>query len=1124
MAVTHYETSLITPKLICLEFRDPALVRPQIRAATVAEKGSGGVFQNYTIVSVSTGNPAVFTVDRAITEPNGTYIRISQSQGLYDINCTGYMTSISGSTFQLNIHNFDNFILYNGAHGGTYTANSAIMCRLATGTGSTRKYIIGRNLDKVKEMDYFPSTHIAHEPLLVLGNYSIPGKTLDFVGLEKNVCDVGLTGVTYTTDDVRHVTSLSYCIYLRATTDFANGNYTVTLPASLGGTLNITINDKVTRCKSMAVNTIGHKPGDESKLAALAQYVPQYDNYGSVIFLSEFSIPNYYLLDSGKNTVWTSSGPPVLRLGNTSNEVGGTLDSIGADPLRYGVAVQNVTPGNPTQIQANGHGIVGTQTGTVLFVQGIWLSGADNLYYQTNISLTRVDDNNLTANINTTGATAYRGGGIVTKNYSVNYAGTHSYQMDFSDFVPASSDDPYYLYIPGFGISDPIYIRDRAWAEVAAISIKGMYNQATGLAKDGRFGRTHQAGARVGVGGVTEILSTYLPHHLWNEQYQGRVRAMPAPMRFISGTAPDTVWGGNEDAGDWDRLTDGYHIAMMVEMMGPMALAPLASRYSNFNYPATKDTIGGATYPRKFLCDWIDVALWYIDMARRTQAVDGGIYSCIQFNMGSSVFSERIGRQPSWDTNTGWIAMPPTHSSTIQYAYAAAILAWHLREMGDTALSNTYLASAELAYSYTTAVEALTHEADNHPNARTAYTEQPVAMSSANPLTFTVHPIVAPPLCSSNGTQWVASDFTGGFAAMNGTTYALRQSGNSIVVYDSTNTTAVDATAFGAYTGDTGKFTPTVAAFRTIWDVTAVAQGLTPTNNKAQKAAAAGVLYNLTGTTAYKTYHDTNNSLSGSNTWGTYIYSLASGATAGTVSSFWTAMENGANGNVITYAGVTDRSFSYFFNSNVSGMQNFGRSTQPHQQFPANCILAHQKAYRDRIALGDTHAQAKANAGVKKYIKALQDAYGFLLGVNPMKMCWGNGHGPRSPVGMLNLNSEAAGLPPPQGIYPYWITLPGNYILNTIVSLNVFGYLEAPLRDWGATTSGGSPNTTLELIPHRSARPRMTHYLPFPWFVEHTENNFAKSPHLVGIALYLQYWEGSAVQADGKKRLIARAS
>lgn len=1122
MALSFFEGTLVTPNMICLEFRDPPLTKPAIRDATVAEKQAGGAFENYTIVSVSTGNPAVFTLDRAVPWANNTYVRISQAQGLYDINTTGYITSVSGSTFQLNVHMYNGFVLYNGAHnpaGVSYTANSAIVCQLSTGTGASRKYILGRNLDKVKEVDYFPSTRIAHETLLDIGNYAIAGKTLDFVGLSKDVIDNGLTGYTLTTNDVRDIVSLGYSIFIRATTNFANGTYSITLPSVIGlSPLSFTINDKTTRCKSFGVNQIGYKPNDESKIGTLCQYVPQYTNYGSMIFLSEFSIPNYYLIDTSGNTVWTSSGPPVLRLGNTTAETGASLDQISADPIVYGKAVTGVTVGNPTTIICPGHGLTTGDKVSVTEVRGIWLSGADNLFYQNNLTATVVDPDTITVPINTTGATAYISGGKVTKFYGANYAGAHSYLLDFSDFTgPVGT---YYLYVPGFGVSDPVYIKEGAWAEVANIAFKGIYHQSMGLTKDGRFGRTHQADARVGVGGVTEILKSRLPHMLWTENLQGRVRNFPAPMRFISGTASAETWGGAMDAADWDRMPDSYHIAQFAELLGPLALVPLASRYNNANWPEAKDVIGGANYPRKFFCDAINASLWYLDFARKLQEVDGGIPSAVQFNMGSASFNERLGRQPSWETNTGWTLLAPEHASTIQYAYPAAMLAWHFKEMGHTDLHDLFLASAEAAYNYCLTVEALTHEADYHDDARLMYIEEPVTMTSANPLTFTVHPGTLTPLVNSNGTQWVASSFSGGFAAMNGTTYALRASGQNILVYDSTNTTAIDATAFGAYTSNTGKFTPTTAAFRTIWDVTATSLGYTPTNNVAIKAAAAGVLYNLTGTASYKTFHDANNTMTGFNSWGTYIYSLAAGATASEGTSMYTSMTSSADASVINSNTINDRSFSYFYNSGA--MQPYGRTTQPHQQFPASCMLAHRNAYNVRRAapFNETHEQAKAHSSVKKYIKALQDAYAFLLGSNPMKMCWAIGHGQRSPTGCANLNSEAAGTDAPAGIYPYWMIDPPGYNASNIGAGAVYLYLEAPLRDAGATTSGGVPDMTVALVPHRFARPRMTTYMPFGWMITHTEYNFGKYPHFAGIALYLQHWEGSDVQYDGKSRVF----
>ncbi len=232
----------------------------------------------------------------------------------------------------------------------------------------------------------------------------------------------------------------------------------------------------------------------------------------------------------------------------------------------------------------------------------------------------------------------------------------------------------------------------------------------------------------------------------------------------------------------------------------------------------------------------------------------------------------------------------------------------------------------------------------------------------------------------------------------------------------------------------------------------------------------------------------------------------------------YTAAASSVAGQMLNNNATNDRSFTYFYNDGA--MQEYGKTTQPVQQFSGFAILCHQKAYLDRIALGDTHAQAKANAGVKKYLKALQDAYAFLLGANPLKMCWATGHGVRSPCAMLHIDKQATGNSVYAGIFPYWVSLPVRYNNNT----NVYFYNDTVHYDKGALTSGAAPYTDVELIPHRFARPRMSSYIPIGWLVEHTEFNLSKIYYLIGIALYLQHWEGSCVQSDGKKRLIARAA
>ena len=1129
MAMTLYETTLAANNVIRFEFREPDIVKRPIRDATAAEMQVGGVFERFTILSVSTGNPATFTADRNVPATN-TYVRFCGAQGRPDINTTGRLTAVSGATFQLLIDSGNGFGCvqpYNGAHGPAYTGSSATMVRLSTGTGTSRKYILGGNLDRVKDCDYFPGPRGDRSTsggAWDMSGYTIAGKTITDIGFETNPYEVGSAAYGATTDDMRYVPAFSFCVYLAISTTFTNGTYAVTFPSGLGiAPQNIVINDKVTRCCSIGVNQNGHKADDESKVATLCQYLPQGANQGSMRFGTDYSISSFKIINSAGTEVWDSGAAPVLRLAHTTMENSGSLDTMSQDPYKYGVDIASVTPGNPTRITTvQPHGLITNDKCSVLYTRGVYGSGAELLYYQgapSNIgpTATRIDDFTIDVNINTTGATAWTSGGKVTKNYTPNYAGVHTYEMDFS--AATLTNGTYYLYIPGFGVSDPIYIDDAAWARLAQANLKALYNTSMGMTVDDRFGApAHGPSAKVGAQNVTQILYSPIPHMFWKEQGQGRLTVTASP-RFIDGTASVELYGGYPDAGDHDRIFDFSHIVELTHMLGPKALIPLNARYTNHNFPDSKANIGGV-YTRKLFSDELDAAIWYLDMARRTQAVDGGIISAIQYNNGLANFVERIAPQPHWEVNYNWLALAPDHLASIQYAYAASLLAWHLKEMGHTELSNTWVASAQLAISYYDTVTGGTHPADFYTAAKALYTEQPVSLFSANPLTFVTSPDGYLPLTNVDGVQVVASGFTGGFAVMNGVTYCLRQSGDNIVVYDSTNTTEIDASGYGSYTADTGVFTYTTAAWRSIHDASTVSiQGFTTAQLNKYKAAASGILYNLTGTASYKTYHDANYNLGDCWQWGTYIYTLAAGADAAIATSMYSSMASTCNTFLFNKGGINDRSFTYFRQN--ATMASYGSSTQAIYEYCASAMISHKKAYADRRALGDTHAQARANSGVKKYVKHLQDAYGFLLGLNPPKLCLVMGYGQRNPAKVLNINADATGTGPPAGVVPYWLSSdPYQFQVNS----NVYSFVGSPLWDLGAITSGGSVDTTTALIPTRFCRPRMMSFIPIPFLVEHTEYNLAKHYYLNGIASYLSSWAGDCVQSDGKKRLIARAA
>lgn len=89
--------------------------------------------------------------------------------------------------------------------------------------------------------------------------------------------------------------------------------------------------------------------------------------------------------------------------------------------------------------------------------------------------------------------------------------------------------------------------------------------------------------------------------------------------------------------------------------------------------------------------------------------------------------------------------------------YVAALLAWHLKEFGETTLSDLYQASAELPYSYHTTILAQTHEADYHNDARLLSIRGASSAHKCQSTDILGAPYAHPAPTSSNGKQWVAS-------------------------------------------------------------------------------------------------------------------------------------------------------------------------------------------------------------------------------------------------------------------------------------------------------------------------------------------------------------------------------
>ena len=731
MAVSFHGFSKALPTQIRIELREPPLVKSPPRAMTNGEFPSG------IITAATQTNPVVVSVS-GLTPVNNTYYRVVNSQGMRELNNVIKLTNVSGQTGEVHV-DFENFpdSNLNGIEATAYVPNSASICQLEQGSGTAHKYVVGNGLNLVREMDVL-GARCDRVALVDMGSYAVTGLTITALSYEAEPYDMGLGGNG--TSGLKDMQPFRFFVWLTFSAPIADGSYTITFPAGLGlSPQAITVNDKTTRGHALAANQIGHKPGDESKIAALHLKVPQGANDGAVDLVSTFSIADWHLIDANGTVVYSKGAAPVLRINGTTAEAGRSLELVAHDPLGpNGIAITNIVTGNPTTITAPGHGLTtGTQAG-VLLVKGVQSSNNrlnTRVKAASFLTVTRIDDDTITYPFDTTGFTAYGGGGYLVTGYLTNLVGVPVWHLDFSDFVTAGV---YRIWIPGFGVSDPINLDAFAWARWIKMQGDVQYNQSSGRALDGRSGYTRGADGKVGVDGRNAMPWLKVQHSFLKEQQSGKITA-PMGSKFMTGASADEAWGGNHDAGDWDRLIGDFHADVVLQLLGLLSAIPKATRRMEMGLPKARDTIGGI-YTRNLFCDPLEVAVWQVDWVRRCQAVDGGTPSVLQFNTSLSHPMWLRGYCSSSNANIDFVVGAPGPYSTASFAAMAAMIAWHMYEFGYTDLGDTWKAAAIAAYNYVTTVVAHSPSvADYYSAQKPVFDEIPNTMISANPLKFSVY-------------------------------------------------------------------------------------------------------------------------------------------------------------------------------------------------------------------------------------------------------------------------------------------------------------------------------------------------------------------------------------------------
>ena len=580
--------------------------------------------------------------------------------------------------------------------------------------------IIGRESKQRRFMDQRATTYLDRPPALVAANYGAVGSRTITNVYHKSTPYSGGLGVYAGNPAMMPAVSFRHYLYLQLDGNLPNGSYTIDFPAAANiQDTAFTFNDKVTRCCSIKADQNGHRPGDAAKFAYLSEWVPGKGTYGEVSFAS---VAIWHIINSSGTIVWTAPGAPAQRATPTSIEMTGPYQQAPfAYPQPVELKVSMVTKANPARVTlvdastiANGDTVM--FTGMTHQPPGLAgnTTGMGTLDYQF-LTVSNKSGNSFDINLDTTGYAAFttsttgNQGNLCYKcNPSGNRAGTYVYGLDFTAATSAlTSAGPgtYYIYIPGYGVSDPLRISDARWYEMLKVYHQGMYHERAGCALDGRFGYTRPVTFKNRP--EQPVRKSYMPY-VFCRYANLNVASLDIGENFggiAGGYSPFRIeatldgGGGHMDAGDWDtrfyECAPGYYMALDV-----FERIPSTGRSVNVGLPTCLEigldpTIFAGT---NALPSTLVEVIWGIEFQRASQETSGAGIGAV---WGGLNYGEGVpDYQTSWNTVYPIYAYYPDHLTTYEYAGVAAKLAKVLSQIGYTALSTTYQNSAVAAFNW----------------------------------------------------------------------------------------------------------------------------------------------------------------------------------------------------------------------------------------------------------------------------------------------------------------------------------------------------------------------------------------------------------------------------------------
>lgn len=501
---------------------------------------------------------------------------------------------------------------------------------------------------------------------------------------------------------------MEHKVYLQLDGALPNGSYTMSITGNTFPSTPFVFDDKYTRCSAIGATHLGHRPGDGSKVAYLASWIPGGSTEGAVDFANDYNITEFHLINTKQQVVFTGSVVQVCS--PTLSETGYTNDyfpSISIAP-KTATAVNTATE----TITVPSHGYSTGQYKHFRGFAGTSLEGA-------NFQITVVDANNFTVSPAITGtwtANTYISAhdGKVYDTVLRNRYGTYVYTLDYSAFVPTDPAERYKVYIPGFGVSDEFVMHEAVWRTFARNAFKGIYNQCIGIPLEASVGGWERpVWGRDGVNSC-EIYESMLPGDM---HYENAV-ASPLPTSlgtysaYITTTRVTGFRSGMADAGDHDWHVQRHFpdLWTLVDIAYERLSSP--ARDTNFGFPKASDTFGDYTSMYDdidAMPDVIHMALHFCEGLRNTQAVDGRVYSGMNYKnplypgQADADISDGAASNnwdPSWMAGYQPHLLAADHLSNFAYAAMAAKLGKIFTLAGHTTLGQTWTASAELAYQW----------------------------------------------------------------------------------------------------------------------------------------------------------------------------------------------------------------------------------------------------------------------------------------------------------------------------------------------------------------------------------------------------------------------------------------